>query len=146
MTYTCKATGRFTVTSWSEDAFADLDGRGTTAGETYYPERGLSHARTSYRYTGELEGTSVLSYLIAYKPGGGPVLAFEHFTGSVDGHEGSCVLRHVGGQDAGAVWGHAEVVPGLGTGALESLRGEADLRIEGHRDDGYELTLSYDLG
>ena len=39
-----------------------------------------------------------------------------------------------------------EVVPGMGSGALESLRGEAELRIAGHADDGYELVLSYDLG
>jgi hypothetical protein len=145
MTYTHKASGRFTVASWHEDTFADIDGTGTTAGEQYYPERGLSHARVRYTYSGGLQGESVLSYLIAYKPGGAPVLAFERFTGSVDGHEGSCVFQHVGGQDAGAVWAHLEVVPGMGTGALEGLRGEADLRIEGHSDTGYELTLAYDL-
>jgi hypothetical protein len=146
MTFTHQATGRFTVSSWTEETFADLDGEGTTAGETYYPKRGLSHARVGYTYTGDLDGTSVLSYLIAYKPGGAPVLAFEHFTGSVDGHAGSCVFQHVGGQDEGSVWGHLEVVPGMGTGALESLRGAADLRIAGHSEDGYELVLAYDLG
>ncbi len=146
MTYTHQATGRFIVSSWSEETYVDIDGEGTTAGETYYPKRGLSHARVGYRYTGDLEGASVLSYLIAYKPGGAPVLAFEHFTGSVDGREGSCVLRHVGGQDEGSVSAHVEVVPGMGTGALEGLRGEAELRIAGHSEDGYELVLSYDLG
>jgi hypothetical protein len=146
MSYAHKATGRFTVASWSEETFADVDGRGTTAGEAYYPERGLSHARVGYAYTGDLEGTSVLSYLIAYKPGGAPVLGMERFTGSIGGQEGSCVFQHVGGQDAGSVWARLEVVPGLGTGGLEGLRGEADLRIAGHSDDGYELVLSYDLG
>jgi hypothetical protein len=34
----------------------------------------------------------------------------------------------------------------MGTGGLEGLRGEADLAIAGHSDDGYELVLSYDLG
>ena len=136
MTYTRKASGRFSVTSWSEEAFADIDGEGTTAGGTYYPKRGLSHARVGYTYTGALRGTSVLSYLIAYRPGGAPVFAFEHFTGAVDGHEGSCVLQHVGGQDAGSVRGHVEVVSGMGTGELANLRGEAELRIAGHSDDG----------
>ena len=145
MTYTYKATGRFTVSSWSEETFADVDGEGTTAGETYYPDRGLSHARVGYAYTGEIEGASTLSYLIAYKPGGAPVLGLERFTGSVGGQDGSFVLQHVGGQDAGSVWTHLEVVPGLGTGGLQGLRGEAELRIAGHSDDGYELVLSYDL-
>jgi hypothetical protein len=54
-------------------------------------------------------------------------------------------MRHVGEQDAGAVRDRLEVVPGLGTGGLTGLRGEADLVIEGHAEDGYELVLHYDL-
>ena len=146
MSYAHKASCRFDVASWTEETYVDVDGEGTKAGEAYYPNRGLSHARVGYRYTGDIEGSSVLSYLIAYKPDGGPVLGLEQFTGSIDGHEGSCVFQHVGGQDAGSVWARLEVLPGLGTGGLEGLRGEADLRIAGHSDDGYELVLSYDLG
>ena len=41
---------------------------------------------------------------------------------------------------------HVEVVPGMGTGGLENLRGEARLTIAGQSDDGYELVLSYDVG
>jgi hypothetical protein len=74
------------------------------------------------------------------------VLGLEQFTGSIDGHEGSCVFRHLGDQDKGSVSTHVEVVPGMGTGGLEQLRGEAELRIAGHSEDGYELVLSYELG
>jgi hypothetical protein len=112
----------------------------------YYPKRGLTHAQVGYTYTGDVEGGSTLAYLIAYKPDGAPVLGMERFTGSIDGHEGSCVFLHTGGQDAGSVTAHLEVVPGMGTGGLEGLRGEAELRIAGHSEDGYELVLSYDLG
>jgi hypothetical protein len=66
-------------------------------------------------------------------------------TGTLDGHDGSFVLRHTGSQDAGSVTAHLEVMPGLGTGGLEALRGEAELEIAGHSDDGYELVLRYDL-
>jgi hypothetical protein len=145
MSYAKKATCRFDVASWTEEAYVDIDGEGTTAGETYYPRRGLSHAQVGYTYTGDVEGSSTLAYLIAYKPGGAPVLGLEQFTGSIGGQEGSCVFRHTGGQDAGSVTAHVEVVPGLGTGGLEGLRGEAELRIAGHSEDGYELVLSYDL-
>ena len=55
------------------------------------------------------------------------------------------MFQHVGSQDAGSVTARLEVVPGMGTGGLEGLRGEAELRIAGHSDDGYELVLSYDL-
>ena len=145
MSYPHTATCKFTVASWWESAYVDIDGEGTKVGELYYPKRGLSKAEVSYRYSGEIEGTSTLVYLIAYKADAAPVLGLERFTGSIGGHEGSCVFRHVGSQDAGSVSARVEVVPGMGTGGLEGLVGEAELSIGGHSDDGYELVLSYDL-
>ena len=114
MSYTHTATCRFTVASWKEEAYVDIDGEGTTAGEMYYPKRGLTHAQVGYTYTGDVEGSSTLAYLIAYKPDGAPVLGLEQFTGSIDGHEGTCVFLHIGSQDAGSVSAHVEVVPGHG--------------------------------
>jgi hypothetical protein len=144
--YTRKATCRFTVAAWKESVYADIDEEGTTVGELYYPARGLTVAEVGYTYTGDLEGTGALRYLIAYMPdAAAPVLGLERFTGSVDGHEGSCVLRHTGSQDAGSVAARIEVVPWMGTGGLERLRGEAELLIAGHSEDGYELVLSYEL-
>ncbi len=146
-TYAHQAACRFEPASWTEQLLTDIDGTGTTSGETYYPDRGLTRVESSYRYTGALEGSSTMVYLITYKAGdAAPVLGFERFEGSLDGHEGSFVLRHVGDQDAGSVRARLEVVPGLGTGGLESLRGRADLVIGGHSEDGYELVLHYDLG
>jgi hypothetical protein len=145
MTYTKRATCRFDVASWKEQAYVDIDGEGTTAGETYYPKRGVTDAEVGYTYTGDVEGTSTLHYLIAYKADAAPVLGLEQFTGSVGGHEGTCVFRHTGSQDSGSVTAHLEVVRGMGTGGLEALRGEAELRIAGHSEDGYELVLAYDL-
>ena len=145
-TYSHKATCRFDVASWKEQAYVDIDGEGTTAGEMYYPKRGLTQAEVGYTYTGEVEGSSKVGYLIAYKPDGAPILGMEQFTGSVDGHEGTCVFLHTGRQDSGSVSAHLEVLPGMGTGGLEGLRGEAELSIAGHSDNGYEMVLSYDLG
>ena len=130
MSYAHEAISRFDVASWSEQVYVDIDpGEGTTAGETYYPRRGLTRAEVGY----------------AYKADAAPVLGLEQFTGSVGGHEGTCVLRHIGTQDAGSVSARLEVVPGMGTGGLEGLRGEAELTIAGHSDDGYEIVLRYDL-
>lgn len=145
MSYSNEAKCRFAVTAWSEAPYADIDGEGTTAGDAYYPTRGLTQARVDYTYSGDVEGTSTLAYLIAYMHDAAPVLGLERFEGRIGGHDGSCVLRHVGTQDAGSVTAHLEVVPGMGTGGLESLRGEADLRIAGHSDEGYELVLAYDI-
>src|ERR1700749_797408 len=89
MSFSKKATGRFQVGSWTENVYADIDeGEGMTAGEAYYPKRGLTHAQVEYTYSGDIEGTSVVGYLIAYKPDAAPVFAFERFTGSIGGQEG----------------------------------------------------------
>jgi len=123
----------------------DIDHEGVTSGEMYYPQRGITQAQVGYSYTGEIEGSSTLAYLIAYKPDGAPVLGMEQFTGTIAGHDGSCVFLHTGSQDAGSVTAHLEVVPGMGTGGLEGLRGEAELSIAGESPDGFELVLSYDI-
>jgi Protein of unknown function (DUF3224) len=146
MSYSHTATCKFQVASWSESAYADIDGEGTTVGDMYYPKRGLSKAEVSKSYSGEVQGTGTLVYLIAYKTDAAPVLGLERFTGSIGGREGSCVFRHDGSQDAGSVKARLEVVPGMGTGDLEGLVGEAELAIAGHSDDGYDLVLAYDLG
>lgn len=145
-TYSHKAVSRFTVASWDEKVLTDIDGEGTTYGEVYYPRRGISHAEVGYTYTGDLEGTSTMAYLLGYRGGDDLVLGLERFTGSVDGHEGSCVFRHTGTHDSASVRARLEVVPGMGTGGLENLRGEAELTIAGHSEEGYELVLHYDLG
>jgi hypothetical protein len=145
MTYAHKASSKFNVTSWEETLVSDIDGEGTTAAGSYYPARGLTRTSVRYSYTGDIEGSSSVVYLIAYKADAAPVLGMERFEGSIGGHEGTCVFRHVGSQDRGSVSGHLEVVPGMGTGGLEGLRGEADLAISGHSDGGYDLTLSYDI-
>jgi hypothetical protein len=144
--YSHKATCRFQVSSWDEKVLTDIDGEGTTYGEVYYPKRGISHAEVGYTYNGEVEGTSRMVYLLGYRGGDDVVLGLERFTGSVDGHEGSCVFQHAGSHDSSSVRAHLQVVPGMGTGGLESLRGEAELLIEGHSEDGYELVLHYALG
>jgi hypothetical protein len=148
-TYIHKATCRFTVSSWEEEVYADIDGTGAAhrgSGDMHHPDRGLSRAQVSYCYTGDLEGTSTLVYLLGYRGGDDLVMGLERFEGSVAGHEGSFVLRHEAVHDSASVHGRVTVVPGMGTGALERLRGEAELTIAGHSEEGYELVLSYDVG
>ena len=146
MTYSHEATCRFNVASWTENLVTDIDGEGTQAGDAYYPNRGVTQTEVGYTYKGDIEGTSKAVGLIAYKDDAAPIFSLERFEGSIGGHEGTCVFRHVGDQDKGSVSSHVEVVPGMGTGGLENLRGEAHLTIAGHSDDGYELVLSYDVG
>ena len=89
-----------------EEVYVDIDGRGYDGRGDLLPEARADPREVGYTYAGDVEGTSTLTYLIAYKADAAPVLGLEQFAGSVDGHEGSCVFRHVGGQDAGSVHAH----------------------------------------
>ena len=146
MSYSHTARGTFSIASWSESVIVDIDGEGTTAGDTYYPTRGATRATVAYSYSGDIEGTSSVVYLIAYKADAAPVLGLERFEGSIGGHDGTCVFQHIGSQDQGSVSARIEVVPGMGTGGLTDLRGSADLSIAGSGDSGYDFVLSYDVG
>ncbi|RZL83846.1 MAG: DUF3224 domain-containing protein [Rhodococcus sp. (in: high G+C Gram-positive bacteria)] len=137
MSYSHTARGTFSIASWSESVVVDIDGEGTTAGDTYYPTRGATRATVAYSYSGDIEGTSSVIYLIAYKADAAPVLGLERFEGSIGGHDGTCVFQHIGSQDQGSVSARIEVVLGMGTGGLTDLRGSADLSIAGPGDSGY---------
>lgn len=137
--------GRFTVTSWDEKVIVDIDGEGVEINGVTYPQRGFSRADTAYAYSGDVQGTGTVAYLIAYNPGFAPTSGFERFEGSIDGHDGSLVFQHLGDHDEQAVRATLTIVEGLGTGGLEDMRGEATVELAGHSDDGYDITLSYDL-
>lgn len=137
--------GRFTVTSWDEQVIVDIDGESTEMSGVSYPKRGFSRADTTYAYAGGIEGAGTVAYLISYVPGFAPTSGFERFEGSIDGHDGSLVFQHVGDHDADAVRATLTIVEGLGTGGLEGMTGEATIELAGHSDDGYDITLSYDL-
>lgn len=146
MSYSKTASAHMHMADWSETVKADIDeGEGAERNGVYYPKRGLTFAESSFTYTGDMQGSSTALYLISYKEGEAPTLAFERFTGTIGGLEGSCVFVSTGTQSPEAVEGHSEVVPGMGTGQLASLRGVIDLRLAGEAPDGYPLTLRYDV-
>ncbi|MEH3034690.1 MAG: DUF3224 domain-containing protein [Aeromicrobium erythreum] len=140
------AAATFTVTSWDEKVVADLDGRSTEINGVTYPANGFSRADVTYAYRGDLEGTGTIAYLIAYRDGDtAPGFAFEHVVGSLGGHEGSFLLQHVGEHDGDGVRMRLSVVEGSGTGGLTGLSGEGEVVLAGHSEDGYPITLDYDV-
>lgn len=140
------ATATFQVTSWDETVVANVDGTTTEINGVEYPSRGFSRADVTYAYSGDLEGTGSLTYLIAYRAGEtAPGFAFEHVVGSLGGHDGSFLLQHVGEHDAEGVRMRLTIVEGSGTGGLSGISGEGEVELAGHSDDGYPLTLDYDL-
>ena len=129
---------------WDESVIEDIDGEGETKNGTYYPRRGVTTAKVTFQYTGDIEGTGTVAYLISYNPGFAPTSGFERFEGSIDGHDGSLVFQHAGDHDAEAVRAKLTIVEGLGTGGHEGMTGEPTIELSVHSDDGYQITQSYD--
>ena len=139
------AEATFTVAGWEESVVEDIDGTGTERNGSYYPDRGITRATVRYAYSGDLEGEGVVHYLMTYKEGAAPVVALERFTGSIGGHEGTCVLQHLGSHEKESVTDAVEVIEGMGTGGLQTLRGTGVPEVEGHSETGYRFTLRYTL-
>lgn len=133
------------VKSWEETVIVDIDGESTEINGVSYPKRGFSRADTTYTYSGGIEGMGTVAYLISYGPGFAPTSGFERFEGSIDGHDGSLVFQHLGDHDEQAVRATLHIVEGMGTGGLEGMTGEATIELAGHSEDGYDITLNYDL-
>lgn len=83
---TLQATGLFKITSWDEKPFAEVAGGGK-----------LTRASVIKTYTGEIQGTGTLEYLMAYRlDGNADFFGYERFIGQIGERTGSFVLQHQG--------------------------------------------------
>ncbi|MGC4933136.1 DUF3224 domain-containing protein [Gordonia sp. DT30] len=144
-THTVAAT--FQVASWEEETIYLADDHTVEISGKDYPTHGFARADVTYSYDGDVSGTGRLSYLLAYNAeGDAPTFGFEAFEGSIDGHEGTLVLRHNGFHNATGVYERLDIVENLGTGGLAAMRGFAQIEIAGHSDAGYPITFHYTMG
>jgi Protein of unknown function (DUF3224) len=132
MTTTGKATGSFTIKSWDEQPFAELDGA---------PK--LTQARVTTTYRGDLDGEGTSALVMAYDGADASYAGYERVVGSLGGRSGSFVLRLAGGFEQGAASTDWTVVEGSGTGGLAGLRGEGGyVAKHGEPEVAYELRWS----
>ena len=123
--------GRFDLTRWDEDTYADDD----TAR--------LVQVELAKTFEGGITGTSTARVLQALTPrGGASYVGVERVEAAVDGRKGTFVLRH---SASGTVDGgdfRVDVVPGSGTGELAGLSGELTIVNDGGE---HSYTFTYDL-
>lgn len=108
-----RATGTAEIQSWDEEPYDAPEG-----------EPKLVRAAVVYRFAGDIDGESRLTYLMLYADDGAGFVGMERVIGRLAGRAGSFVLQHRGRFDGDAAWGDWSVVPGSGTGELRGLRGE----------------------
>jgi hypothetical protein len=132
MTTTGKATGSFTIKSWDEQPFAEVEGA---------PK--LTQARVTTTYGGDLDGEGTSTLVMAYDGDDASYAGYERVVGSLGGRPGSFVLRLGGGFEQGAARTTWTVVEGSGTGELAGLQGEGGyLAKQGEPEVAYELRWS----
>jgi hypothetical protein len=132
MTTTGRATGSFTIKSWDERPFAELEGA---------PK--LTQARVTTTYGGDLDGEGTSTLVMAYGGADASYAGYERVVGSLGGRSGSFVLRLAGGFEQGAARTDWAVVESSGTGELAGLQGEGGyVAKQGEPEVAYELRWS----
>ncbi len=133
-----QATSSFSVMGWEEKTW-----NGKPSNEVEGDK--LTHAIVQYIYSGDLEGTSELHYLMTYGEDRSTLfIGLEHFTGKISGQSGSFVLKHEGKDENDVVSATFEIVPGSATGEFAGITGQGSVRLEGHQES-YPHTLNYHL-
>ena len=125
------ARGRLEVTIDAEPPFFEQDGVK------------LNRNLVRKEFSGDMVGQSEAQMVAAYTatPGSAGYVAIEHFTGSVGGKSGSCVLAHHGLMERGEAALTVTIVPDSGTGELAGISGT--LQID--NDEGrHTYVLEYE--
>jgi hypothetical protein len=128
------ADGTFTLASWDENTYQEM------AGKTK-----LTKARMAFRLDGGLEGDLVCDTFMYYRADGtAEYTGLQHFTGTVAGRRGTCVMVADGtydGHEARSSW---RVIPGSGTDGLAGLTGSGG--SVSSAPPGGTYSLRYDFG
>jgi hypothetical protein len=120
----------FEVTNWEEHPFDD---RPDTAKVT--------KATVTKDYSGDIEGSSVTEWLMAYADDGtATFVGLERVSGKVAGGSGSVVLQHVGTFEDGAAKATLTVLSGCGSGDLADVTGNGTFLA----DPGGQVQLDLD--
>jgi len=127
------ATATFRVSSWDEKPYDETEGG---------PK--LTRARVAKVFSGDIEGESVVEYLMVHRPDGtSSFVGVERVVGRLGDLAGSFVLQHGGTFVGGVAKDEWSVIPGSGTGDLNGLRGEGGFE-SGHAEE-YSITLEYEI-
>ena len=128
-----RANASFKIESWNEEPLATGSGA---------PK--VTRARVTKSYSGDLEASSILEYVLAYGPDGSATyVGMERVEGVLGGRAGSFVLEHRGSFERGNARSTWTVVPGSGTAELSGLRGHGGATaVHAERNP---WTLDYEL-
>lgn len=122
----------FQITGWDESPYIESEDGSKK-----------SHAKITQNYSGIIEGTSELQYLMSYQSSSSAVfVGFEIVTGKVNGKSGSFTIQHNGKFEKGVASSNFTIVPSSGTGELERIEGSGSFESGESGKANYELTTN----
>lgn len=111
---TKQITGSFQIIAWDEKPYAELEGGAK-----------LTSASVKQSYSGGIEGTSVVEYLMVHRADQtATFVGHELITGSIEGRNGSFIIQHNGTFKNGIAKSKWVIVSSSGTGALLEISGQ----------------------
>lgn len=129
-----RATGKFTVSSWDENTYEELDGGGK-----------LTKATVVFTFTGDLEGEGHWDAVMCYRDDGTATFTgYQRTVGTLGGRTGTFVLRADGTFENGEAKSAWQVVDGAATGDLRGLTGDGKAIATSTPPGTY--TFEYELG
>ena len=128
------ANSRFAIQSWDEKPYSE-------GGDL--PK--LSRASVTKTFTGDLEGTGQVEYVMMYRNNGSASFGgLERIAGSISGKVGTFVLQRTGVFEDGKATENYVVVPYSGTGDLRGLKGEGNSDVGHGMEHPFELHYELD--
>ena len=119
----------FEVSSWEETPFDEALGVAK-----------LTRASVAKTYTGDIGGTSITEWLMAYEPDkSATFLGIERVRGTIAGRHGTLVLQHVGTFENGAAISKLVVV--YGTNELKGATGSGYFKADPAGSVRLDLTI-----
>lgn len=127
------AYARFALKSWDEKPYSEGPD---------LPK--LTRASVTKTFTGDIDGAGHADYLMMYRADGSATfVGLERVVGTLGGKAGSFVLQRTGSFEKGVARESYVVIPGSGTGELQTLRGAGETAL-GHGME-HPVTLTYEL-
>ena len=118
--HTTELKAEFSIDGWDEQPLVADTGNGK-----------LTRAVVEKTYTGDVEGHSTTEWVMAYAgDGSATFVGMEHLDGTIGGHKGGLVLRHVGTYADGVASADLTVAPSSGSGELAGADGTGELRAD----------------
>lgn len=125
------AEGIFQITGWNEAPYFEA-------------EDGVkqSYAKVSQNYSGAIEGTSTVHYLMCYQSAGSALFTgFETLTATIEGKTGTVVIQHNGTFEQGVASSSFVIVPGSGKKQLAGWTGSGSFRSTENGQATYQFSF-----